>query len=155
SDFYRLGFPETVLVSAEHARNIGTLLDRVSSSLPITKSVSPAAVVEDPIRVAIVGRPNVGKSSLINKLLSQERFVAAGLPGNTRDPVASKLTIGVEQFILTDTAGVRRRKSLAQRVEQLAVLAALRAMDRSQVAVLVMDALEPGVSLDARIAGLA
>ena len=67
----------------------------------------------------------------------------------------SKLTIGGEQFILTDTAGVRRRKSLAQRVEQLAVLAALRAMDRSQVAVLVMDALEPGVSLDARIAGLA
>jgi len=155
SDFYRLGFHETVLVSAEHARNIGPLLDRVVSSLPTTESVAPAAAVEDPIRVAIVGRPNVGKSSLINRLLGQQRLVAAEQPGTTRDPVDSKLTIGGEQFILTDTAGVRRRKSLAQRVEQLAVLAALRAMDRSQVAVLVMDALEPGVSLDARIAGLA
>ncbi len=155
SDFYRLGFAETVAVSAEHARNIGPLLDRLVSLLPPVESVSPIAAPEDPVRVAIVGRPNVGKSSLVNKLLGQERLVAGELPGTTRDPVDSQLTIGGEHFVLTDTAGIRRRKSLAQRVEQLSVLAALRAMDRSEVAALVIDALEPGVDLDARIAGLA
>jgi GTP-binding protein len=155
SDFYRLGFAETMAVSAEHARNIGPLLDRLVSLLPPVESVSPIAAPEDPVRVAIVGRPNVGKSSLVNKLLGQERLVAGELPGTTRDPVDSQLTIGDEHFVLTDTAGVRRRKSLAQRVEQLSVLAALRAMDRSEVAALVIDAVEPGVDLDARIAGLA
>lgn len=155
SDFYRLGFAETVAISAEHARNIGPLLDRLVSLLPPSESVSRITAPEDPVRVAIVGRPNVGKSSLVNKLLGQERLVAGELPGTTRDPVDSQLTIGGEHFVLTDTAGVRRRKSLAQRVEQLSVLAALRAMDRSEVAALVIDALEPGVALDARIAGLA
>jgi GTPase len=155
SDFYRLGFADTVAISAEHARNIGPLLDRLVSLLPPVESALPVAAPEDPVRVAIVGRPNVGKSSLVNKLLGQERLVAGELPGTTRDPVDSQLTIGGEHFVLTDTAGVRRRKSLAQRVEQLSVLAALRAMDRSEVAALVIDALEPGVDLDARIAGLA
>jgi GTP-binding protein len=155
SDFYRLGFAETMAISAEHARNIGPLLDRLVSLLPPVESPSPIAAPEDPVRVAIVGRPNVGKSSLVNKLLGQERLVAGELPGTTRDSVDSQLTIGDEHFVLTDTAGVRRRKSLAQRVEQLSVLAALRAMDRSEVAAVVMDAVEPGVDLDARIAGLA
>jgi GTPase len=154
-DFYRLGFAQTIAVSAEHARNIGTLLDRLVSLLPPVESVSPIPAPEDPVRVAIVGRPNVGKSSLVNRLLGEERLIAGELPGTTRDPVDSQLTMGGENFVLTDTAGVRRRRSLAQRVEQLSVLAALRAMNRSEVAALVIDAVEPGVDLDARIAGMA
>jgi len=155
SEFYRLGFADTVDISADHARNIGTLLDLVVAVLPPVRSLAAEDGSEDPVRVAIVGRPNVGKSSLVNALLGKDRLIASEKPGTTRDPVDAKLTLGQTPFILTDTAGIRRRKSLAERVEQLSVLAAIRAMERSEVAALVIDATEAGVDLDARIAGMA
>ena len=155
SEFYGLGFADTIEVSADHARNIGTLLDRVVALLPPAQSLVPDAGSDDPVRVAIVGRPNVGKSSLVNALLGKDRLIASEQPGTTRDPVDAKLKLGQTLFVLTDTAGIRRRKSLAERVEQLSVLAAVRAMERSEVAALVIDALEAGVDLDARIAGMA
>ena len=155
SEFYRLGFADTIDISADHARNIGTLLDRVVALLPPADSLAADSGSEDPVRVAIVGRPNVGKSSLVNALLGKDRLIASEQPGTTRDPVDTKLMVGQTRFVLTDTAGIRRRKSLAERVEQLSVLAAVRAMERSEVAALVIDATEAGVDLDARIAGMA
>src|SRR5215831_9584275 len=132
SEFYRLGFADTVDISADHARNIGTLLDLVVAVLPPVRSLAAEDGSEDPVRVAIVGRPNVGKSSLVNALLGKDRLIASQKPGTTRDPVDAKLTLGQTPFILTDTAGIRRRKSLAERVEQLSVLAAIRTMERRE-----------------------
>ncbi len=110
---------------------------------------------ERPIRVAIIGRPNVGKSTLVNALLKEKRVVASEVPGTTRDPIDSELTYKNRQLILTDTAGIRRKKTIAHRVEQFSVVAALKAMERSDVAVLLMDATEPAVDQDAKLAGIA
>jgi GTPase len=110
---------------------------------------------ERPIRVAIIGRPNVGKSTLVNALLKEKRVVASEIPGTTRDPIDSELTYKKRQIILTDTAGIRRKKTIAHRVEQFSVVAALKAMERSDVAVLLMDATEPAVDQDAKLAGIA
>lgn len=110
---------------------------------------------ERPIRVAIIGRPNVGKSTLVNALLEEERVVASDVPGTTRDAIDSELTFEGNNFILTDTAGIRRRKTIAHRVEKYSVVSALKALDRSDVAVLLLDATEPAVDQDAKLAGLA
>ena len=97
----------------------------------------------------------MGKSTLVNALLGEERLVASPVPGTTTDPIDSELEWKGRKFILTDTAGIRRKKSIAQKVEQYSVVAALRTIDRSEVAVLVLDATEPAVDQDARIAGIA
>jgi GTP-binding protein len=107
-----------------------------------------------PVRLTILGRPNVGKSTLLNALVREERVVASPEPGTTRDPIDTTLVHGGRRFVLTDTAGIRRRKSVWEGVEKLSVLAALRSMERADVAVLVLDGTEPGVDQDARLAGL-
>lgn len=177
AEFYRLGLPELFPVSAEHGRGIEALLDRLVESLPEQKPLAPAVVPAEeadsseegesdegsasaekatgPIRVAIVGRPNVGKSTLVNALLDEKRLITSGESGTTRDPIDSELEAGGRRFVLTDTAGIRRKAAIAQRVEKYAVLSALRALERSDVAVLVLDATEPGVEQDAKIAQLA
>ncbi len=108
-----------------------------------------------PIRLAIIGRPNVGKSTLVNALLEEQRVVASEVPGTTRDPIDSELTFEGNDFILTDTAGIRRRKTIAHRVEKYSVVAALKVLDRADVAVLLLDATEPAVDQDAKLAGVA
>lgn len=110
---------------------------------------------ERPIRIAIIGRPNVGKSTLVNALLKQKRVVASEVPGTTRDPIDSELVYKNRQVVLTDTAGIRRKKTIAHRLEKFSVVAALKSMERSDVAVLLMDATEPAVDQDAKLAGLA
>ncbi|WNG27008.1 ribosome biogenesis GTPase Der [Cystobacter fuscus] len=110
---------------------------------------------ERPIRIAIIGRPNVGKSTLVNALLKEKRVVASEVPGTTRDPIDSELKYKDRQVILTDTAGIRRKKTIAHRLEKFSVVAALKSMERSDVAVLLMDATEPAVDQDAKLAGLA
>ncbi len=107
-----------------------------------------------PIRVAIIGRPNVGKSTLVNALLKQKRVVASEIPGTTRDPIDSALKYKDREIILTDTAGIRRKKTIAHQLERYSVMAALKALDRSDVAVLLLDATEPGVDQDAKLAGI-
>ncbi|MBI5546757.1 MAG: ribosome biogenesis GTPase Der, partial [Deltaproteobacteria bacterium] len=138
ADFFRLGIADTFAVSAEHGRGIGELLDRVVASFPPV----PAEVSErDPAcRVAIVGRPNVGKSSLINRLLGEERFVASEVPGTTTDPLDARIEFKGKPYVLTDTAGLRRKRSIALKVEQFSVMRALSTIDRADVVVLVMDA---------------
>ncbi|WP_434391283.1 ribosome biogenesis GTPase Der [Melittangium boletus] len=124
-------------------------------------AAGPAATADEdeeeerPIRIAIIGRPNVGKSTLVNALLKEKRVVASEVPGTTRDPIDSALTYKDRQVILTDTAGIRRKKTIAHRLEKFSVVAALKSMERSDVAVLLMDATEPAVDQDARLAGIA
>ena len=155
-DFYRLGLPDVFPVSAEHALGVDALLDAVLARLPAPPEAAEGAAPEEnaPVRLTILGRPNVGKSTLLNALVREERVVANPEPGTTRDPIDTTLVHGGRRFILTDTAGIRRRKAVGEGVEKLSILAALRSMERADVAVLVLDGTEPGVDQDARLAGL-
>lgn len=155
SDIYRLGFPEPVAVSAEHALGLGELEARIAGLVPAAPEVVEGPEDAGAIRLAIVGRPNVGKSTLINSLLKQKRLVATATPGTTRDPIDAELRFGGRRYVLTDTAGIRRKRSIAQRLEQFAVVASLKVIERSDVAVLLMDATEPAVDQDAKIAAVA
>jgi GTP-binding protein len=156
ADFFRLGFPEVFAVSAEHALGFDALLDAVVARLgePAAPAEEPAEGDDGPVRLTILGRPNVGKSTLLNALVKEERVVANPEPGTTRDPIDTTLVHKGRRFVLTDTAGIRRRKAVGEVVEKLSVLAALRSMERAEVAVLVLDGTEPGVDQDARLAGL-
>jgi len=159
ADFYRLGIPEVFGVSAEHSVGVDALLDALVARLPkAPEPVEPAEGAEPeenaPVRLTILGRPNVGKSTLLNAIVHEERVVASPEPGTTRDPIDTTLVHRDRRFVLTDTAGIRRRKAVGEGVEKLSVLAALRSMERADVAVLVLDGTEPGVEQDARLAGL-
>jgi GTP-binding protein len=156
SDFYRLGMGEVISLSAEHGLGYLELLEAIVDRLPPkTPEEDAEAPPEDgAIRVAIIGRPNVGKSTLINAILKEERVVASEVPGTTRDPIDSELEYKGRKLILTDTAGIRRKKTIAQRVEKFSVVAALKTLDRSDVAVLLLDATEPAVDQDAKLAGI-
>lgn len=153
SEFYALGLGEVFPVSAEHGRGVGELLDAVVAALP---PAEPSPLPEpDAIRLAVIGRPNVGKSTLVNKLLGEERFVAAEVPGTTRDAIDARLRYKERTFILTDTAGIRRKRSIAQQIESFSVVRALKSLDRCDVACVLVDAQEPAVDQDARLVGLA
>ncbi len=156
AEFYQLGFPEVFPVSAEHALGIDALLDSVVRHLPPPEESTAVEgeELDDAIRVAIIGRPNAGKSTLVNALLGQERQVAGPVPGTTRDPIDSELLHAGRRLVLTDTAGIRKKRASAERVERVSILGALRSVDRSDIAVLVLDATEPGVEQDARLAGM-
>ena len=154
-DFFRLGLPDVFGVSAEHALGLGTLLDAISARLPPDAPVAETVEGQEaPVRLTILGRPNVGKSTLLNAILRQERMVASPEPGTTRDPIDTAFEFQGRRFLVTDTAGIRRRKAVGEGLERLSVMAALRSLDRTDVAVLVLDATEPGVDQDARLAGL-
>jgi GTP-binding protein len=142
-----LGDP--VPVSALHNRNIGDLLDQMMEQLPPQQDL---AEEEEGIRVAIVGRPNVGKSSLVNKLLGQERTIVSDIAGTTRESIDIILEKDGRRFILVDTAGMRRRSKVDKPVERYGVIRTLRAIDRCDVAVLLMDATEAATDQDAKIA---
>ncbi|HVE86556.1 MAG TPA: ribosome biogenesis GTPase Der, partial [Myxococcales bacterium] len=154
-EFYKLGFKHLVPLSAEHGQGTGDLADALAPLLPEAEEEPAAAAGDDRVRVAIVGRPNVGKSTLINSLLRQKRLVANPQPGTTRDPIDTELELGGRRIVLTDTAGIRRKRSIAQRLEKFAVVASLQVIQRSDVAVLLMDATEPAVDQDAKIAAVA
>lgn len=153
-EMYRLGFPAVCPLSAEHGQGVQELVDALAELLP-APAEAPAAEEGEAIRLAIVGRPNVGKSTLINALLKQKRLVASAQPGTTRDPIDAELAFGDRRIVLTDTAGIRRKRSIAQRLEKFAVVASLKVIERSHVAVLLMDATEPAVDQDAKIAAVA
>jgi GTP-binding protein len=157
AEFFRLGLGEVFPLSAEHALGVESLVGTLLDKLPPKKEGEDAEKPPDDgtLHLAIIGRPNVGKSTLVNSLLKQKRVVASEIPGTTRDPIDSELTYKDKKVILTDTAGIRRKASIAHRVEKYSVVAALKVMERSDVAVLLMDATEPAVDQDAKLAGLA
>lgn len=150
SELWELGFGEPVTVSAEHGLGTGDLLDRVIGVLP-ERQEEPAEPQET--RLAIVGRPNVGKSSLVNALVSERRVIVSPVPGTTRDAVDVTWSApGGQVYTLTDTAGLRRRTKIAADVERFSVLRALRAIVRSQLVVLVVDATSGITAQERRIA---
>ncbi|HSC29253.1 MAG TPA: ribosome biogenesis GTPase Der [Vicinamibacterales bacterium] len=153
-EFYRLGLEPVVEISAEHGEGVGDLLDEVVKRLPASREgARPAEPPE--IEVAIVGRPNVGKSSLLNRLLREERSIVSDMPGTTRDSVDALLKWHRRLFRIVDTAGIRPpgRVARAGRLEAISVLVARRAIEQADVAVLVLDSTEGATDGDAAIAG--
>lgn len=149
-EFYELGMGEPVAISAYHGRATAELMDRVISLLP---ALSPVEPEPDIMRVAIVGRPNVGKSMLVNAILGRERAIVDHAPGTTRDALDTLFDFGGQNVLLIDTAGVRRRGRLGVGVERYSVIRALRAINRCDVGVLVVDASELLTAQDMHIAG--
>jgi GTPase len=151
--FYEFGVDAVYPISAEHGINIEALMDRVVASLP-----SPALIDESThcrTAVAIVGRPNVGKSSLLNRLAGSERAIVTPEPGTTRDAVDTLLVRNDREYLLVDTAGVRRRPQVHEHVERASVVRALRALEDAEVGLLVVDAVEGVTEQDARIGSYA
>ncbi|MBI4472635.1 MAG: ribosome biogenesis GTPase Der [Acidobacteria bacterium] len=153
SEFFRLGFDHVFPVSAEHGRGITELLDDAAISMPAPEENEEDAVKE--IRVAIIGRPNVGKSTLLNRLVGQERAMVSPIPGTTRDAVDSLVEFEGQPIRFVDTAGIRRKGRTELKAEKLSVIMARRHLERSDVAILVVDAVEGVTALDAHIGGYA
>ncbi|MFQ5894492.1 MAG: ribosome biogenesis GTPase Der [Nitrospinota bacterium] len=149
-EFHRLGMSPVFAVSAEHGRGVGDLLDALIAVLP----PPPMEVEEGGVRVAVVGRSNVGKSSLVNRLLGLERVLVDERPGTTRDPVDSAIERQGKRYVFVDTAGIRRRRRARRgKVEAVSSLLALRSLGRAEVALLLLDASEGVTSQDAAIGG--
>jgi GTP-binding protein len=151
-EFHALGLGDPIPVSGLHGHGTGDLLDLIVARLPGT---GPAEAGEDAIRVAILGRPNVGKSSLVNALLGQERVITNEEPGTTRDPIDTVLTRGDRTFVLVDTAGMRRKRRARQGIEYYSELRARQAAERADVAVVLIDASEGIVDHDLTVADVA
>jgi len=153
SEFYRLGLDHVFPVSSEHGRGITELLDEIAISIPAPEDAEEEAV--DEIRVAIIGRPNVGKSTLLNRLVGQERAMVSPIAGTTRDAVDSLVEHDGLILRFVDTAGIRRKGKTELKAEKLSVVMARQHLERSNVAILVIDGVEGVTALDAHIGGYA
>ncbi len=149
-EFHALALGDPVAVSAERGLATGDLLDRIDELLP---PLQEEPLEEELVKLAIVGRPNVGKSSIVNALTGEERMVVAPAAGTTRDAVDTQVRYHNQSIVLIDTAGIRRRGKIEAGIERYSVLRAHRAIDRADVAALVIDATEPIAAQDAHIAG--
>jgi len=153
TEFYQFGFEEVYPVSAEQGIGIGELLDEVIKLLQVetTEETEP----ERELRLAIVGRPNVGKSSLLNRLLGEDRVIVSPVAGTTRDAIDTLLETEARRFRLIDTAGIRRKGKTDEMAEKLSVIMARKSLERADVAIVIVDAVEGVTALDANIAGYA
>jgi GTP-binding protein len=149
-EFYELGLGEPLAISAHHGRNVAELLDKIITLLPAGEKVEPAP---EAIKVAIAGRPNVGKSMLLNALTGDERVIVDEIPGTTRDAVDTRFDFNGQSVLLIDTAGIRRRGKIKGGVEKYSVLRSTRAIDRADIVLLVLDASEISTAQDTHIAG--
>lgn len=152
-EFYELGMGDPIPISALHGVGTGDLLDQIIAALG--EDEGPPSTPPESVGIAIVGRPNVGKSSLLNKILGEERAIVSPIPGTTRDAVDTELLYQDQYVTLIDTAGIRRRGKIDPGVERYSVLRALKAMDRADVVLLMIDATEGITSQDTHIAGMA
>lgn len=151
-EFYELGFGEPMVVSAAQGLGIGDLLDEIVRYFPGDKDTE---LDEDITRVTFIGKPNVGKSSLINNILGEERVIVTNIPGTTRDSIDSYFNYEGNRYIFVDTAGLRRKRSIYENIERYSVVRTLAAVDRSDVCVLVIDATQGVSEQDTKIAGYA
>ena len=149
-EFYALGFEEVVGISGEHKINLGDLLDAVISKFDRKKEKSR----EEGLKIAVLGRPNAGKSSLVNKLLNEERSIVSDIAGTTRDSIDSSLKYDGETYTLIDTAGIRKQSKIEDSIEYYSVLRAVKSIKRADVCVLMLDATELLTDQDKRVAGL-
>ncbi|HTK27108.1 MAG TPA: ribosome biogenesis GTPase Der [Pyrinomonadaceae bacterium] len=152
AEFHRFGF-ELVPISAEHGNGVGDLIDEVFDVLDFEHEPDEEKTGE--IKLAIIGRPNVGKSSLLNKILGEERVIVSSIAGTTRDAIDTHLLVDGQHYLLIDTAGIRRKGKTTEMAEKLSVIMAKKSLERADVAVLVIDAVEGVTALDANIAGYA
>jgi len=152
AEFYKFGF-ELHPVSAEHGNGIGDLLDEIFEVLNFSEEAEETE--QEEIKLAIIGRPNVGKSSLLNKILGEERVIVSPIAGTTRDSIDTELTVDGQKFTLIDTAGIRRKGKTTEMAEKLSVIMARKSLERADVAILLIDAVEGFANLDANIAGYA
>ncbi len=150
-DFFELGLGTPVKISAEHGTGVGDLLEEVIDDFP----VSSEELDDDSIKVAFIGKPNVGKSSLINNILGESRSIVTNIPGTTRDSIDSRFARNDEDFIFIDTAGLRKKKKINESVERYSVIRTLTSIERSNVCVLVIDAAEGVSEQDSKIVGYA
>jgi GTP-binding protein len=151
-DFYALGVETLYPISAQHNNGIDRLMEAVIEILTSPRSAEGRE--PDAIRIAVVGRPNVGKSSLINRILGYDRVIVHEAPGTTRDAVDTPFSVGGRNYILVDTAGIRRKGRISLRLEKYSVVEAIKSIERADVALLVLDAREGATEQDARIGGL-
>ncbi len=150
-DFHSLGIETLYPVSAEHRYGIPDFLDELVDALPPMLSTH----MEDVIRIAVVGKPNVGKSSLINRILGEKRLLVSDIPGTTRDAIDSVCRIGDTTYLFIDTAGIRRKAKVSKKLEKFSIIKALRSLERCDVALIVIDAHEGVSEQDINVAGYA
>lgn len=151
-EFYELGLGDPMAISAEQGLGLGDLLDEIVKNFPEERNTE---YNEDIIKVSFIGKPNVGKSSLINYILGEERVIVTNIPGTTRDAIDSYVDYEGEEYIFIDTAGLKRKKKIYEDVERYSVVRTLSAIDRSNICVLVIDATEGVTEQDTKIAGYA
>ena len=151
-EFYNLGIGEPHPISAVNRMGLGDMLDEVTSYFP---EETEEEEEDDRIRVAIVGKPNVGKSSIINKLLGENRLIVSNIAGTTRDAVDTEITYNGKEYIFIDTAGLRRKNKIKEELERYMIVRTVSAVERADVVVLVIDAVEGVTEQDAKIAGIA
>ena len=149
-EFYALGFEDIVGISSEHKSNLGDMLDMVVSKFD--KEISKEE--EEGLKIAVLGRPNAGKSSLVNKILNKERTIVSDIAGTTRDSIDSSFRYMGDPYTIIDTAGIRRKSKLEDSIEYYSVLRAIKAIDRADVCVLMLDSSELLTEQDKRVAGL-
>ena len=153
SEFYALGVDSLFAIAASHGRGVRAMIEQVPETFPEAPAREEESPYPDSIRVAVVGRPNVGKSTLVNRLLGEERVVVYDQPGTTRDSIYIDYQRGDGHYTLIDTAGVRRRKNVRQTVEKFSIVKTLKAVDDAHVVILVMDAHEGLVDQDLHLLG--
>ncbi len=151
-EFYNLGLGDPISVSAVHGHGTGDLLEAVFKNLPPEE---PEEYNEDSIKVAVIGKPNVGKSSLVNHITGTERSIVSDIAGTTRDAVDSEVVRGEDKFVFIDTAGMRRKAKVKENIEHFSVLRALMAVDRADVCVVMIDATVGFTEQDSKVAGYA
>ena len=151
SEFWQLGLGEPHAISALHGDGVAELLDEL---MPLLQAEQAGKDQDHGLEIAIVGRPNVGKSSLLNSFLQEERAITSDIPGTTRDPVDTEITYHGQKITLIDTAGIRRRGRVERGIEKYSVLRSARSIDRAQVSLLIIDAQDGVTAQDAHIAGM-
>jgi GTP-binding protein len=170
-EFFALGIDPAITISAQHGRNTGDLADLIVEHLPPPTEAEAAASVSEehdlteeelaelaeadlpPPRVAIVGRPNTGKSTFVNRVFGQERMIVSHVPGTTRDPIDTAISLDGQDLVLVDTAGIRRRGSIEKGIERYSVLRSMKAIDSADVAIVMTDATEGYTAQDAHVVG--
>jgi GTP-binding protein len=151
AEFYRLGMANLHFISAEHGQGVNLLMEEILETIP----ASAKETDESEIRVAIIGRPNVGKSSMINRILGQERVLVSPVPGTTRDSIDTHFSYNRQRYRLIDTAGIRRKSRIGEKLEKISALQAIKSISRSHVVVMVIDAEKGITEQDLTVAGYA
>jgi GTPase len=154
-EFWELGFERIFAISAEHGQGMDDLIEAIEEVVPAGEELEVDEDDKGPIRMAIIGRPNVGKSSLLNRLTKEERTVVSPISGTTRDSIDSEIVRDGKPYLIIDTAGIRRKGKTTDEAEKLAVISARKAIERCEIALVIIDAVDGVTSQDATVAGYA